>query len=105
MKDSSKRKSIIIIVVLCSLWVAGFAFFTSFLPEEDLPRYSLFFSSVLGMGSFLVSITALLVSVLTMQKSEKERLKRIDELTDKFIQDNNEEIDYIPLCIMVSISV
>lgn len=70
------------------------------IKNELVDRFSLWASLVFGTGSIMTSALALIISINSFRRTEEMRNQKIVEEANKFINDNNNEILYIPLCII-----
>lgn len=70
--------------------------------NELVDRFSLWASLVFGTGSIMTSVLALIISINSFRKTEEMRNQKIVEEANKFINSNNNEILYIPLCIIAN---
>ena len=73
-----------------------------FIPEKCISRLSLWASLVVGSGTTITSVLALMISIMSYKKTEMLRIKKIEEDANRFINKNNEDIVYIPLCLIAN---
>lgn len=96
-----KRKTNIILLIICAIVLIAICAILSFLmPDTTVQRFSLFASMVLGLGTLFISFTAMFIAFKEMRNNERDRKNRIEENAERFIQENAEEIEYIPLCLI-----
>ena len=102
--DLNKMKKFQKILVIVGLFVlAGIWAIVAFgIKEEIISRFSLWADLVVGCGTIMVSVIALMISVSSYKRTEALRKQKITEEADKFINDNNDEILYIPLCLVAN---
>ena len=72
------------------------------IDEDYISRFSLWASLLFGTGSLMVSVLALTISIVSFRKTEAARIQRNEEKANQFIQDNNDEILYLPLCLIAN---
>lgn len=98
----SKASIITLITLLFGLFLCCFiiAFFVS---EKDIQRWMLFGTFFFGFGSIVVSISALVISIRSYINTENEKRKIVKQAANNFLIENNDEIDYIPLCLIANI--
>ncbi len=89
---------LLFILLLIGCW-AVFAFL---IKEESISRVSLWADMVFGTGSIITSCVAIGISVLALRREESLRKQKIEENANKFISDNNDELLYIPLCLVAN---
>ena len=73
-----------------------------FIKKDWIDRLSLWASLVVGTGTTITSIIALVISIMTYKRTESLRIEKIQEEANKFINKNSEEIEYIPLCLIAN---
>ena len=78
------------------------AVFAFLLKQESIPRVSLWADMVFGTGSIITSSVAIGISVLTLRREESLRKQMIEESANKFISENNDELLYVPLCLIAN---
>ena len=98
----SKKAIITLIALILGLFACCFiiAFFVS---ERDMQRWMLFGTFFFGFGSISVSISALAISIKSYINTENEKRKRVKQAANDFLTENNDEVDYIPLCLIANI--
>ncbi len=93
------------IIILCAmaLGLIGIWAILAFLSQEELvPRLSLWANFVFGTGSLITAILALTISILSFRKSEALRRQKIVDEANLFINENNNELLYIPFCLIAN---
>lgn len=88
----------LMVLALIGLW----AILAFFLPENLIPRFSLWASLIFGTGSLIIAILALAISIHSFRNTELISIQKLEEDANKFIKDNNEEIQYLPLCLIAN---
>lgn len=89
---------LVFIVILIGLW-AVFAFLVK---EDYLSRIMLWATLVFGTGTIITSVLAIGISILTIKKDTILRHQKIEEDANRFIIENNDELLYIPLCLIAN---
>ncbi len=97
-----KKAIIMLIALILGLFVCCFiiAFFVS---EKEVQRWMLFGTFFFGFGSIAVSSSALAISIKSYINTENEKRKIVKQAANSFLIENDDEIDYIPLCIIANI--
>lgn len=80
--------------------IGVWAILAFFLKEELLTRFSLWSNLVFGTGALITSILAIGISIISLRKEETLRRQKIEDDANRFIQDNIDEIEYLPLCLI-----
>lgn len=78
------------------------AIFAFLLKSDVVPRVSLWADMVFGTGSIITSSVAIGISILTLRREEALRKQMIVEAANKFINENSNELLYIPLCLIAN---
>ena len=84
----------VVTVVVC--W----AILSFCIKDEFVDNMSLFVNMVVGTGSLMMAVIALFISVLSYKNTESQKRIAIEEKARAFISENNEDIAYVPLCII-----
>lgn len=101
MKIFSKKQTIYISI--CCFLIASIFIATAFLINDDyVARFSLAASLVVGVGSLMMSFLALTISIQTFVRENKKEREELENKANNFIIENNDEIGYIPLCLIAS---
>ena len=89
---------ILLIFALIGLW----ALLAFFLQEDYISRFSLWASLVFGTGSLITAVLALAISIHSFRNTEAMRIQKLEEDANKFISNNNDEIQFLPLCLIAN---
>lgn len=95
-------KQLLLLVVLILLLTSGLATYAFLIDEKNLQRSTLWATLVFGTGTTITSILAIGISILSLKREEGLRRQKIEEDANKFINENNKEILYIPLCLIAN---
>lgn len=100
-KIFTKRQRVILWVLTGAI-VVVWGILAFFSKEEWIPRLSLWANFVFGTGSLITAILALTISILSWKKAETLRKQKIEEEANVFINENNDELLYIPFCLIAN---
>lgn len=102
MINISKKAIISFVALILGLFACCFilAFFVS---ENDVQRWMLFGTFFFGFGSICVSISALAISIKSFINTENEKRRIVKQDANDFLIENDNEIEYIPLCLIANI--
>ena len=93
-----------LIMVLAVATIAALFLVVAFkTKDEDVQRWSLFSSMFFGLATICLSLIALAISIDTYRKTNMHEYEKLQNKANEFIIENNDEIDYIPLCIIANI--
>lgn len=95
-------KQVILLIILILTLIVGLAVYAFLIDEKILQRSTLWATLVFGTGTIITSILAIGISIFSLKKDDSLRHQRIKEDANKFINENNEEILYIPLCLIAN---
>lgn len=98
MKKEDKLYIGLFIVAIIGVCIAV-AFFSN---ENHIQRIMLFATMLFGFATFITSGIALCISVLSFKRTQKYEKQKNEDLANKFINENNDELDYIPLCLIAN---
>lgn len=94
------KKQFIVLISFIFLLIGVWAILAFLLKEELLTRFSLWSNLVFGTGSLITSILAIGISIISLRREEILRRQKIEDDANRFIQDNIEETEYLPLCLI-----
>ena len=96
------KKQFITIMLFIILLVGVWGILAFFIKEEYVTRFSFWASMVFGTGSIITSVLAIGISVIALRREEFLRRQKIEEEANRFINQNANEIEYIPLCLLAN---
>ena len=103
MKNNASKSSQLLYLIILILLLVGIFGAVAFLIDEKLvSRFSLWATFIFGIGTLITSVLALSISILTYKREEKLLNEGIVSDANRFINENNDEIEYIPLCIFAN---
>lgn len=96
------KKQTILLFTFIFLLIGCWAILAFLAKEEWVPRLSLWANLVFGTAAIITSVLAIGISVVTLKKEESLRRQKLEEDANKFINENNNEILYLPLCLIAN---
>ena len=80
MDKKIKNQIIFMVLALIGVWTI----LSIFIPEKCISRLSLWASLVVGSGTTITSVLALMISIMSYKKTEMLRIKKIEEDAVRF---------------------
>ena len=97
-----QKKDLVIIISMALALLALCILGAGFINEEWLDRASFGANLVFGFGAMITSCIAICISVLALRREEDTRHQKVVDDARKFVTENEEEINYIPFCLVAN---